>query len=249
MIDSYKYVNGGNIVAYDTSNGLIEYDYQDNIHELLEQENVVEELGNIIKKLYNERNYLKDHKKDFHDMFFNDKYKFPILFLFGLSVLIVAIGSGYGINPLVFNILRGLLGISLFSLVLTIIHSQKNIKKDNEMKLLSLEQQITEFEKKFEVELKKLNKLRSDTKAENYHKNITNVVVSIDNKKIKTISNITRKKQLYEFYRKYLGSLKRYNNKEYLNHLYKTDFTDEDVGFVNEMDKTNKDKVLSKKKE
>ena len=79
------------------------------------------------------------------------------------------------------------------------------------MRLLSIEQQIEEFEEKFQVELEKLNKLHGDKSKKNYDKNVTNVIVGINNKNIKEFSNITRKKQLYKFYRDYLGKFKRYN--------------------------------------
>lgn len=249
MIDSYKYVNG-KIVAYDEPNGIKEYDYQDNIHEILEQENVVEEISNITEQLYNERSYYRKHKKDFINMFFSEKYGEKNWAFFLLAVVVTVMSFAYvaevGASPLVFNILRSLSGISIFLLVPGLTHSYIKYKKDNEICLLNLEQQIREFEEKLKLEKEKLNKLKNDKITENYGKNITNAVVEINNKKIETISNITRRKQLYSFFREYLGNLKRYNNKEYLNHLYKNDFTDEDIEFVNEMNETNK--ALSKKK-
>lgn len=240
MIQEYKYING-KIAAYDATEGLKEYDYQDNIKELLEQENVVEEMDKIIKELYDEKNYFIKHKKDFKNMLFNEKYgvKAAILFFLGLLISIYAYGS-LGNYALLSAVLPGF----TLSSALMLIYQNKKYKKDMLLGLSNVNEQIKEFEKIFEREKNKLNKMKNKKTIENV-KNLDNDIVKINNESIQTIKNIELRKRYYENLRENLHKTEKNKKKKELYSMFGDSYKDQDISYIEDIMDDNK--VLIKK--
>lgn len=244
MITEYKYVNG-KIVAIDDNVGLKEYEYQDNIDELLKQENIVEDIDNNLKRLYNLKKYLEKYKNNFI-VFFADEGVVPSIAQFLVTMVMMILYTE--VPALAGNIiLKNVILAWIFAMIPTTLFQFKKYKKANELRLINLDEQIKEFEEKLENEKQKLNELRENKRAENISKNTTNETLYIDNSKIENFSNIKNRKRLYEYYREYCFKIKRMSEKRELNVMLEDEFTPEEISGLNEMSESA-NKVLTKRK-
>lgn len=252
MKESYKFING-KIIAYDNNNGIIEYDYQDNIEEVLNQENVVEQLSNDIEELRKEESQLEMRKNSFLHLFFSDGFGENVIFCFGIGALIafVNIGISYGLNlgSEMFNIICRILSAScILSTIPVGIYGYKKTKLVAEAKVENVKAQIREFEEVLKKELKKLTTLKQTKIKTVSEETLTHETKKIDNSEIEAISDITKKKQLYKFFREYILKLNKYNTKQNLKEEYEKEFSDEDVAFIDAMASNNKALTKSRKR-
>lgn len=183
-----------------TSRGLKikDNDYQDNIYETSEQENVVEELNDIITRLHNRLNYLKNPKLDLNN-FISSNYFENLFYLSMLAILPGVALSTTILQEFSAGLSRNIFLLSLVSMIPTGIYIQKKYKEDKNIRIFNIEQQITEFEEKLNLEQEKLNTLRQTKSSNEYERNNTNKIVYIDNEKIEELSKIRRKKYCMNF--------------------------------------------------
>lgn len=246
MKESYKLVNG-KIVAYDNREGIVEYDYQDNIKEVLNQENVVEQISNDIEELKKVEEKINERKKSLIYALFGEDCFVYFVFCVTFSMLIPSImslfDSGMGIATMIGRILAG---ITLLSGISLGIHGYKKGNLKMEAKQENIKAQIKEFEEILEKEVEKLSTLKQNQNKTISEETFGHESKSIDNSKIEALSDISKKKYLYNFFRENLLKLEKLDNKEKLNEAYKIVFSDEDVKVMQDMVSDNK--VLSKRR-
>lgn len=239
MKEEYKYIDS-KVVAYDDKKGLQVYEYQDNIGELLNQENIIETINNILKELNNEKKGIKIDSNSFRDMLYTPQYGSNVRIMWSLAVLIVL----FGMLVKTVAIPCAILGlISMISVIPTALYQHKKYKKDMLTKTENLEQQISEFEKILIIEECKLNNLKNNKEKTN-EKNVNKESVEIDNTRNKTINIIENKKRLYKYFRENLNQIKKYKNKGLLRNILDSDYTDDDIEYIDSM--YEKNKVLKK---
>ena len=220
MINEYKYVNG-KVVAIDDKTGLKEYDYQDNIDELLKQENIIEYISdsikslNIVKTYHDEIKEVHESKKFYKNwpFIFDADYGskigiFYVLYVF-CGFTIMSLNLGANLSSFIISTCRIIMQISLVALIPTIIYQYKKFIKDNDIKLFSIDIQIQELERELQKEKKKLIELQEDkTKTDEDIRGI-NSVNYIDNDKNETINNVKRKNEFYEYYRDNCSNIRK----------------------------------------
>lgn len=250
MKEAYKYV-AGKVIAYDDKEGMVEYDYQDNIEDLLKQENVVEQIKNDIEELKEKEKKFDKEKDSFVHLFFSEGFFDRLLICVGASGLSIFCNflflEGFDPLPEIVNIFfRTVAGISLASGIPVSIKGYKNAKINMYAKVENVREQIKEFE---EI-LRKSEELKA-----NLEKNKTKVIPeelidksskNIDNSNLSTISLIEKKKQLYSFFRNYILKINDFNTIENLNDEYNLEFTEKDVRFIDDM--VSKNNALSKRR-
>lgn len=252
MKEYYKYEND-KILVGDTKKKILEYEYRDNIDELLKQENIIEELSNTIVSLENKRKFIESIKDDFKYMVINDdNYGFTnILFLVMGAFCTVTLGMlpnriGLEISPMIFKI--GSVSF-LLSIIPTMCVQYKCFKRDNNLKIINMNQQIREFEDLLCNEKQKLLQLRRD-KSVKREIDIVESNMYIYNEEIDTLIALEERKKLYAFYRAYCGKIQKLNKNNQLNNMFNnTSFTENDISSICEMSKdANKMLVKSKSK-
>lgn len=250
MKESFKLVDG-KIVAYDNNAGIMEYEYQDNIEEVLNQENVVEQLSNDIEELKIEENNIEKHKNSFRHLFFSEGFGDHVICCVMASALIMYIDMvfQFGVTPgmeVIDIICRAVSGVTLLSSVPLGIHKYKKTKLGMKAKSENIKIQIKEFEEILEKELEKLITLKQTKTKSIPESKIGKDSKDIDNSKIEVISDITKKKQLYKFFREYILKIEKFNDKDILSAEYDATFSDEDVAYIEDM--ASKNSVLAKTK-
>lgn len=228
MITEYKCVNG-KVVAYDDNKGLKEYEYQDNIDEVLKQENTIEYIDNSLKELYSEKSWHEKHTKGFLDYYFSDGSLLNVIY--GISIIaMLTLGSSVPVigENLLFKIAA--ITYALGVIPATNVFQFKKYKKTNQLRLINLNEQIKEFESKLDMEKRKLMKLSKDQKTEDLSKTL-----HINNSKIEKISNIKFRKKLYEYYRDNCLKIKQLNKKQKLHAFLKDEFDYTEVRHLGQM--------------
>lgn len=244
MITEYKYVNG-KVVAIDDNAGLKEYEYQDNIDELLKQENIIEDIDNNLKGLYFQKKCLEKYNNDFTVFFANEGF-IPAIVYFLVTMGMFVLYTGVPIlsgNIILKNVI---LAWTLAIIPATLFQFKKH-RKANELRLINLDAQIKEFEENLENEKQKLNELRENKKTKNISENTTDVTLYIDNSKIETLLNTKNSKRLYEYYRENCLKIKRMSENKELNVKLEDEFTPDEISRLNEMSEST-NIVLTKRK-
>ena len=250
MKEAYKYV-AGKIAAYDDEQGIIEYDYQDNIEDVLKQENVVEQISNDIEDLKEKEKCYEVKKESLISLFFTEGFGDNLLMCVGTSALIM-FGNFFisrGFNPLPETVdifFKSLAGIALASSVPIGIKGYKKAKMTMEAKLENIREQIAEFEEILKKAEAKKIAIKNNKTAIMPELLIDKSNKNIDNSKIEVISSIEKKKQLYNYFRTYISRIENLNTIENLNDEYDTEFTENDVQFIDDM--ASRNSVLSKNK-
>jgi len=252
MKDCYKYVYG-KICVIDDKEGLLEYDYQDNIDEVLKQENVIEELNNTISRLKDKREFIDSIKNNFYYMFFYDEeYGFVnILYLLMLAFVIGMGGEfltemfGLEVNSIVFSI--GSI-VSLVSMIPSTLINYKKFKNSNTLKLINIDEQLDEFEEKLGNEKQKLKELEKNKSVSNVDNIIKESKIYICNDTIKSLTELEKRKCLYSLYRENCLKIKRMIKKGNLDKKIDDILSDNDMLDLVEMS-DNANNVLVRKKE
>lgn len=240
MITEYKKIYD-KIIAHDDKKGIIKFEYQDNINEILNQKNVVEELENMICGLKNKKDFIEKYKDNFNMMIFDENYGIKGIALIFLAFIIVlfAYMLGVGVWGNFFRIVSIPVLLSAFP---TIIFQYKKYKNDMELNLINVDEQIKEFEETLEKEKELLVTLKNNNSKNN--KDISNTKHIIDNTKNNKLINIQKQKHLYETYRKWCSKIQE---KKDLNFLIDSYINSEDLEIIKEMSDRTID-IISKKK-
>lgn len=248
MIEEYKYVNG-KIIAMDDEEGLKEFDYQDNIDDVIKTKDEIEKIEFWLYQLKCEKTYLKTAKNVFYD---TRGLVIPIVLLvfstllsvFGIGFIAGEFGSGT-ISQNFGKICALLSGLVFLSIGPSILYENNKYKKARLLKLANIEEQIKEFKKVLEKEQRKLKELVED-KTRNHENSMDNKVVKINVDSLATIKKINNKRRLYEFFRENCDEIKRYNDKEFLKANFGEEFSEEDINTISDMFETNKVLVKSR---
>lgn len=197
------------IIAYDDKNGLINYNYQDNVEEILKQKNVIEKIENILIELNNKKSCVNVNKNNFILMLFMEEYGMKAWAFYFCSVLIIFLASVISLG-FIGNVIRLIALTGMLTTFPAIVYQYKKYKNDMELNLINIDEQIKEFEKKLEKEIDLLKTLMNN-KTNN--KEIDTSKKVIDNAKNDKLLNIEKEKLLYETYRKWCYVFQK--NKEY----------------------------------
>lgn len=227
------------IVAFDDKKGLITYNYQDNIEEILKQKNVIEEIENTLNKLNNKKNYIDENKDNFLLMLFMENYGLKALAFFFCSCLLIPLALVVSLGWLEF-FLRVIGLLLIITTLPSLVYQYKKYKNDMKLNLFNIDEEIKKFEKKLKNEvslLKTLTNNKTNNKKTDSMKHI------IDNSKNNNLLEIQKEKYLYETYRKWCYKFSK-NKEDKL--LKNNEISAEDLKIMKEM--SNRAKVLSKKK-
>ena len=227
------------IIAFDNKKGLITYNYQDNIEEILKQKNVIEEIENTLNKLNNKKNYIDENKDNFILMLFTENYGLKALTFFFCSCLLIPLALVVNLGWLELSLrLIGLL--SIITTFPALAYQYKKYKNDMELNLFNINEEIKKFEKRLENEnslLKTLTNNITNSKKTDNTKHI------IDNSKNDKLLEIQKEKYLYDTYRKWCYEFSKNKEKKLLKN---NEISAEDLKIMKEM--SNRAKVLIKKK-
>lgn len=223
MIQDYE-IKNGIVEAYDDSLGVINYELQDNIDEILIQENIVEQINKDLDSSHTNISNLNDKIDNYNIKL--EKLK-KILYIC-LSITLFGFSFGLVIN------LIGSLIIALMGIIGGIISGWK--MNDVESEIKHLKKQITGLQLR-EEQLNNLLSIQKE-KLNNLKSNKTNNTNVIKNKNFKSeskrkLDDIIHLKDLYYTIGYYINELKKYYVEGTLRkNLEPTVFSDKDLAII-----------------
>lgn len=238
MKNEYKKI-GNKIVCYDDILGLEEYEYQDNINEVLKQKNIIETIDNNIKKLNIEKENILELKEDFTSTLLNKKNQIS-------SIVILTIALLYTPLALINNLLFIPIILFLISMIPIMAIGQKNYKKHLDSLIQNINDEIKELNERNILEKETLKSL-CENKTSKYINTVNPESIFINNSINPTIKEIQRKKIIYQYFRHNCEYIKFWkDNKKLYSLLNKLNFTEDEIHFIENLsEKYNK--TLTKK--
>lgn len=223
---------------------LKEYDYQDNIIEILEQENIVEELENRKKEL---NNNIYDNEESIKENISSQKTLFGLwiglpLFMALLGFVIspnVSAGTLFGIKQLWLSmgIVGGLAATFVNGFAFLALKQSlkliKSWKKGSELELEELEKQL---EKNNEI----LNQLRNDKTKENEEQAMAKKTDNINNIHLEKYRKIRRLLMAYREIGENEKELLEYYNNNVLDEKLQNSYDPEEIEEIKTYFKTKK---------